>query len=146
MRLVRHPKASASGARAALSMGTGRESPWTPPGWPASLPPPDADGWEKAAQDWLLDQCPPEYRLHEVLRRHPLVLGRFTRWHVAGGIDGHERALGLVRADLAGLVAPEVVEAAVVTLERELQRLRCVLPQVTAVEDALRGHRPRPRL
>jgi hypothetical protein len=117
-----------------------------PPAWPDGLPPPDADGWEDAAQNWLLDHCPPEYRLHEVLRRHPVVLARFTRWHVAGGIDGHQRALGRVRADLAGLVDAEVVEAGVVTLERELQRLRVLLPQVGAVEEALRGRRHRARL
>lgn len=119
---------------------------WTPPAWPADIPPPDAEGWQRAAQNWLLDQCPPEYRLHEVLRRHPVVLARFTRWHVAAGIDGHQRALGLVRADLADDVDPEVIQAAVVTLERELQRLRTLLPQVRAVENALRGYRYRPRL
>lgn len=119
---------------------------WTPPAWPDGLPPPDADDWVAGACAWLLDQCPPEYRLHEVLRRHPVVLARFTRWHVASGIDGHQRALGLVRADLAGHVDAPTVEAAVVTLERELSRLTALLPQVRAVENALAGHRGRPRL
>lgn len=118
----------------------------TPPSWPDGLPPPDADGWQQAVRSWLLDQCPPEYRRHEVLRRHPVVLVRFTRWHVAASIDGHHRALGLVRQDLADLVEPEAVEASVVTLERELHRLRALLPQVRAVENALQGHRPGPRL
>jgi hypothetical protein len=117
-----------------------------PPAWPDGLPPPDAPGWEDAATGWLLDQCPPEYRLHTVLRRHPVVLARFTRWHVAAGIDGHERALGLVRAELTGAVPPEAVEAAVVALEREQQRLRALLPRVNAVDAALRGVRHRPRL
>lgn len=117
-----------------------------PPSWPDGLPPPDSEGWQQAATAWLLDQCPPEYRLHEVLRRHPLVLARFTRWHVAAGMDGHRRALGLVRADLSDVVAPEAVGAAVAVLERELQRLRSTLPQVRAVEDAFAGHRHRPRL
>ena len=119
---------------------------WTPPAWPDGLPPPDADGWEVAVAAWLLDHCPPEYRLHEVLRRYPLVLARFTRWHVAAGIDGHQRALGLVRAELSDSVPPEAVEAAVVTLERERQRLLALLPQVRAVEGALAGRRHRPRL
>lgn len=125
---------------------TSSERHWTPPGWPDGLPPPDADGWQQTAQNWLLDQCPPEYRLHAVLRRHPLVIARFTRWHVAASIDGHQRALGLVRADLAGTVDPEAVDAAVVVLERELQRLRTLLPSVRSVEDAIAGHRARPRL
>jgi hypothetical protein len=94
----------------------------------------------------LLDQCPPDYRLHEALRRHPVVLARFARWHVAGSIDAHTRALGLVRAELADAVPAEAVEAAVVVLERELRRLRALVPQVAAVDDALRGTRHRPRL
>jgi hypothetical protein len=110
------------------------------------LPPPDAPGWQHAAVAWLLDQCPPEYRQHEVLRRHPAVLARATRWHVAAGIDGHTRALGLVRTELAGAVPPDAVEAAVVVLEREKQRLEALLPQVSAVDAALRGVRHRPRL
>ena len=123
-----------------------RRAPGTPPAWPDGLPPPDAPGWEQAAQAWLLDQCPPDYRLHEVLRRHPVVLARFARWHVAGSIDGHVRALGLVRAELSDAVPAESVEAAVVTLERELHRLRALAPAVAAVDDALRGVRHRPRL
>lgn len=119
---------------------------WTPPAWPDGLAPPDTDGWQDAAGGWLLDRCPPEYRRHEVLRRHLLVLARFTRWHVAAGIDGHQRALGLVRADLAHAVPPEAVEAAVAVLERERQRLTALLPQVRAVEEALEGRRHRPRL
>lgn len=118
----------------------------TPPAWPDGLSPPDAPGWEQAAQTWLLDQCPPDYRLHEVLRRHPVVLARFVRWHVAGSIDGHVRALGLVRAELSEVVPAEAVEAAVVVLERELHRLRALAPCVAAVDDALRGVRHRPRL
>lgn len=125
---------------------TGTERAWTPPAWPDGLPPPDVPGWERAVTGWLLDQCPPEYRLHDVVRRHPLVLARFTRWHVAAGIDGHQRALGLVRDDLSGHVEPEAVDAAVVTLERELQRLRSLLPRVRAVENAIGGSRPRPKL
>jgi len=114
--------------------------------WPDGLPPPDAPGWQDAAARWLLDHCPPEYRRHEVLRRHPVVLARFTRWHVAAGIDGHTRALGLVRAELGTAVPPQAVEAAVVVLERERQRLQALLPRVSAVDAALRGVRHRPRL
>jgi hypothetical protein len=125
---------------------TGSGRTWTPPAWPDGLPPPDADDWLAAVTSWLLDQCPPEYRLHEVLRRHPLILARFTRWHLAAGIDGHQRALGLVRQDLTGHVEPEAVDAALATLERELQRLRALLPQVRAVEDAIAGSRSRPKL
>jgi hypothetical protein len=77
---------------------------------------------------------------------HSRVLARLTRWHVAAGIDGHTRALGLVRAELVGVVPPEGVDATVALLERELHRLRTLLPQVTAVDAALRGRRHRLRL
>jgi hypothetical protein len=51
-----------------------------------------------------------------------------------------------VRTELAGAVPPDAVEAAVVVLEREKQRLAALLPQVSAVDAALRGVRHRARL
>ena len=53
-----------------------------PPGWPAQVRPPDAPDWERTAQNWLLDICPPEYRAYPALRRHVVVLARFAVLHV----------------------------------------------------------------
>ena len=48
---------------------------------------------------FLLDVCPPDYRQHEVLRRHPVVLARFAAHHVAGAVSAART--GLAKAALA---------------------------------------------
>ncbi|MGH8869045.1 MAG: hypothetical protein ACRDYU_13750, partial [Actinomycetes bacterium] len=62
-------------------------APAVPPGWPSEVRPPGAPGWERTAVAWLFDLCPPGYRAHEVLRRHPAVLARFAATHVEAGQD-----------------------------------------------------------
>ena len=47
---------------------------FTPPGWPAVVPPPGSPDWEQAAAEWLIDLCPPDFRGYPVLRRHPSAL------------------------------------------------------------------------
>ena len=54
----------------------------SPPGWPREVRPPDAPDWERTACNWLLDQCPPDYRAYPALRRHPVVLARFALLHI----------------------------------------------------------------
>ncbi|MCU0271100.1 MAG: hypothetical protein MUF83_21000 [Acidimicrobiales bacterium] len=81
-----------------------------------------------------------------MLRRHPVVLARVTHWHVAGSVDAHQKALGLVRTELASVADPSTLDATVALLEGELHRLRALLPQVLAVDAALRGVRHRARL
>jgi hypothetical protein len=95
---------------------------------------------------WLFDLCPPEYRAHDVLRRHPVVLGRFAREHVAAGVEAARRGLAGARADLADLVPPEAVTAAVAAYEREGARLAATVRAVALVEEALRGRRFTERL
>lgn len=95
---------------------------------------------------WLLDLCPPDYRAHEVLRRHPVVLARFAAWHVSAAVDAARRGLADARADLRDVVPPDAVEAAVVALEREGARLTTAARAVALVEQALRGERYRAKL
>jgi len=118
----------------------------TPPGWPPEVLPPHAPDWERSATGWLFDLCPPDYRAHEVLRRHPLVLARFAAGHVAAGVEAARSGLRTLRRDLAGAVGPEVVEAAVAAYDREGRRLVAVRRQVALVDAALRGERHVPRL
>ena len=118
----------------------------TPPGWPPEVLPPHAPDWERGAVAWLFDLCPPDYRAHDVLRRHPVVLARFAGEHVAAGVEAARSGLRTVRRDLRDLVGPEVVEAAVAAYDREGRRLVAVGRQVALVEAALRGERHVPRL
>ena len=89
-----------------------------PPGWPEQVLPPQAPDWERSAVAWLYDLCPPDYRAHEVLRRHPVLLARFAAGHVAAGVAA----------------------------AREGRRLLQAGRQVALVDAALRGERHVPRL
>lgn len=117
-----------------------------PPGWPEQVLPPQAADWERSAVAWLFDLCPPEYRAHEVLRRYPVVLARFAAGHVEANVQAARDGLRTLRADLAGLVPPEVVDAAIGAYEREGRRLAAVGRQVALVTAAMQGERWVPRL
>ena len=117
-----------------------------PPGWPAEVPPPGAPGWERRAVAWLFDLFPPDYRAHEVLRRHPVVLARFAAHHVDAGIEAARRGLAAGRVELREVVPPEAVAAALAAYEREGARLIAARRAVHLVEQALRGTEFRPRL
>ena len=117
-----------------------------PPGWPAEVLPPAAPDWERSAVAWLLDLCPPDYRAHEVLRRHPVVLARFAAEHVEAAVQAARVGLATVRTDLRGVVPPDAVEAAIVAYEREGARLAGARRGIAMVDRALRGERFVPRL
>ena len=90
---------------------------------------------------WLLDICPPEYRSYPALRRHVVVLARFTALHVEASRHAVERGLSEARGGLREVAPPDVVEAAVQTWHREAARLLGVARAVGLVEEALRGKR-----
>ncbi len=117
-----------------------------PPGWPPRVRPPDVDGWESDAISFLLDCCPADYRAHEVLRRHPVVLARFAVHHVDGALAAARAGYSQARSELRDIVAPEVVTAALAAYETEGARLVTTARQVALVDEALRGRRHAPRL
>ena len=112
-----------------------------PPGWPAAVRPPDAPDWERTAINWLFDISPPEYRGHQALRRHLVVLARFAVLHVEAQQAACRRGLSEVRADLRDVADLDTVEAAVATWQAEQARLLAVRREVGLVEEALRGRR-----
>ncbi|HUR13220.1 MAG TPA: hypothetical protein VM097_01875 [Mycobacteriales bacterium] len=117
-----------------------------PPGWPAEVLPPQAPDWERTAVSWLFDQCPPDYRAHDVLRAHPVVLARFARGHVEAAVEAARQGIRTARSELREVVTPEVVEAVLGAYDREGRRLVQVGRAVALVEAALRGERWVPRL
>jgi len=117
-----------------------------PPGWPAGVRPPGAPDWEGTACAWLLDQCPPEYRTYPALRRHAVVLARFTVLHVEACQAAVNRGLSEARGDLREVADSMVVDAAVEAWHREAARLIGVRRAAGLVEEALRGRRFRARL
>ena len=112
-----------------------------PPGWPAQVRPPDAPDWERTAQDWLLDICPPEYRSYPALRRHVVVLARFAVLYVEAQQAAVRRGLSEARANLRDVALLDVVDAAVQTWQAEDARLSGTRRAVGLVEEALRGRR-----
>jgi hypothetical protein len=102
--------------------------------------------WERSAVAWLFDLCPPDYRAHDVLLKHPVVLSRFAAHHVAAAVEAARNGLRTVRSELHGLVGPEVIEAAIAAYDREGRRLVAAGRQVEMVAAALRGERWVPRL
>ena len=80
--------------------------PSLPPGWPGEVQPPGTAGWERSAMAWLFDQCPPDYRGYDVLRRHPVVLARFAATALDAAVDAADSGLHSVRSELRGRVEP----------------------------------------
>lgn len=117
-----------------------------PAGWPPQVRPPDAPDWEATAVRWLLDVCPPEYRLYEGLRRHPVVLARFAVRYVAACRVAARDGVREARTHLRDVLPTETVEGAVSMWQREDARLMGVERAVGLVEEALRGRRFRARL
>ena len=115
-----------------------------PAGWPASVPPADAEGWVERAVVWLLDQAPADYRTYPLLRRQPVALGWLVRHHVDGQVETTRAAYRVARQDLGelGVPVPEVLEL----LETEGARLLALQLRVHLVADALSGRRFVPRL
>ncbi len=112
-----------------------------PPGWPVEVRPPGAPDWESTAVAWLLDLCPPEYRTYPALRRHAVVLARFTVLHVEACQAAVNQGLSEARGGLREVADASVVEAAVETWQRESARLIGVRRGAGLVEQALRGRR-----
>ncbi|MFV0405510.1 MAG: hypothetical protein ACK5LN_01600 [Propioniciclava sp.] len=111
----------------------------TPPGWPTSVRPPHAPGWQESAANYLLDCSPPEYRTIPVLRRHVVVLARFTAEHVESQLVACTQGLAGVRTSLGDYVTPDVVEAAAQTWHEQQAFLRRRRREIALVEEALRG-------
>lgn len=118
----------------------------TPPGWPRAVPDPGSAEFGERVIGWLLELCPPEYRGHEVLRRHPVVLARLASHHAEATLTAARAAYAGARRDFADLVPPEVIEATLAALAKEGAILAARVREVTLVEEALLGRRWRPKL
>jgi hypothetical protein len=109
-----------------------------PPGWPQEVQPPGSDGWEATAVTWLVDRVP-EYRQHDTVRRHPVILAFMARHLIHGSVEGAREAYRTVRTELAEYVPPHAVDAALKAYRDEARRLAAAERAVDLVERALRG-------
>ncbi|MFF5323963.1 hypothetical protein ACFY2Y_09565 [Janibacter hoylei] len=131
---VRTALPGSPGARTAAAGAKGG-----PPGWPDRVPPPAVRGWQPAAVSWLLDLCPPDYRGHAVLRRHPAALAWLADLHVAAQVDAMRQAYRTVRVDLAESLPEGTIDALLVALEHEGLRLRSAQRSILLIREALDG-------
>ena len=117
-----------------------------PAGWPRSVPPPGAPGWEQAATSWLLDQCPADFRAYDAWRRHPVALAWVATWHVDAQLTAMREAYRRIRVDLADELPPRAFGQVMEHLSVEGLRLRANARAVRLIQDAMRGKTYTPRL
>jgi hypothetical protein len=119
---------------------------YLPPGWPAGVHPPDSEEFEQTAVTWLLDVVPPDYRLHGVLRRHPVALAVLAGHHMAACVRGAREGYRSARTELGGRLPPGGVEAVLEVYRTEGSRLVETARAVDLVGRALRGEVFTPQL
>lgn len=111
-----------------------------PAWWPGEVRPPGTPDWERSAVAWLLDLVPGDWREHEVLRRHPLLLARLAAGETAASLAAARDGWRTLRRDLGRRLPPEVVEEAMAAYERQGARFNDRTRQIDAVRHALDGH------
>ena len=119
---------------------------YIPPGWPTGVHPPGSEGFEATAVAWLLDVVPPDYRLHGVLRRHPVALAAMARHHTAACVEGARQGYRTARTELAEALPPHAVDAVLAAYRAEGRRLAAIAQAVVLVERAIRGENFVPRM
>lgn len=117
-----------------------------PPGWPRGVPPPGAHGWQEAATNWLLDQCPADFRAYDAWRRHPVALAWVATWHVDAQLRAMRESYRRIRVELADELPPRAIPQVMEHLSAEGLRLRAAAMGVKLVHEAMRGKTFVPRL
>lgn len=121
-------------------------SEYLPPGWPTGVHPPGSDEFEQTAVTWLLEVVPPDYRLHGVLRRHPVALAVLARHHLAACVRGAREGYRSARTELGSDLPPGGVDAVLEVYRAEGRRLVETEQAVDLVGRALRGEVFTPQL
>jgi hypothetical protein len=119
---------------------------YLPPGWPTGVHPPGSEDFERTAVTWLLDVVPPDYRLHGVLRRHPVALATLARRHLAACVEGARQGYRTARTELGGVLPVSGLDAVLAAYRTEGRRLVTAAHAANLVEQALRGKEFAPQL
>jgi hypothetical protein len=119
---------------------------YLPPGWPTGVHPPGSEGFERTAVTWLLDVVPPDYRLHGVLRRHPVALATLARRHLTACVEGARQGYRTARTELGGVLPVSGLDAVLAAYRTEGRRLVTAAHAANLVEQALRGKEFAPQL
>jgi hypothetical protein len=119
---------------------------YLPPGWPTGVHPPGSEDFERTAVTWLLDVVPPDYRLHGVLRRHPVALATLARRHLAACVEGARQGYRTARTELGGVLPVSGLDAVLAAYRTEGRHLVTAAHAANLVEQALRGKEFAPQL
>jgi len=119
---------------------------YVPPGWPAGVHPPGTEDFERTAQAWLLDTVPADYRLHGVLRRHPLALAAMAIHHTRACVVGAREGYRTARTELGNALPAHALDAVLAAYRAEGRRLVATAQAVDLVARALRGEVFTPQL
>ena len=119
---------------------------YLPPGWPDGVHPPGSEDFEQTAVAWLLEVIPPDYRLHGVLRRHPIALAVLARHHLAACVEGARRGYRGARTELGDVLPPQGIDAVLAAYRAEGSRLVATALAVDLVGRGLRGETFTPQL
>jgi len=95
---------------------------------------------------WLLDVIPPDYRVHGVLRRHPIALAALARHHLAACVEGARRGYRSARTELGDVLPPQGIDAVLAAYNAEGSRLVETARAVDLVGRGLRGEVFAPQL
>lgn len=109
------------------------------PDWPASVHPPGSDSFEQTALVWLFDHVPADYRLHGVLRRHPVALARLARQYVSAALEAAREGYRTARVDLREYLPPHALDQVMNAYLAEGRRMASVLRGIEEVDAALRA-------
>jgi hypothetical protein len=112
---------------------------YLPPGWPTGVHPPGSEEFERTAVAWLLDVVPPDYRMHGVLRRHPIALAALARRHLAACVEGARQGYRTARTELGGVLPVSGLDAVLAAYRSEGSRLVTAARAADLLEQALRG-------
>jgi hypothetical protein len=110
----------------------------SPAGWPEGVDSPGSEDFEATAVAWLLDMVPPDYRLHGVLRRHPIALAALARHHIRACIQGAREGYRTTRTELGRTLSPGTVDEVLAAYRSEGQRLVATAAAVELITQALR--------
>jgi hypothetical protein len=108
--------------------------------------PPGSPDFETTAVTWLLDVVPPDYRQHEILRRHPIALATTAQHHVTACVRGAREGYRTARTELGQVLPPHSLEAVLAAYSAEGRRLVDTARAVDLIARALRGGVFRPQL
>ncbi len=119
---------------------------YLPPGWPAGVHPPGSEGFEQTAVAWLLDALPADYRVHGVLRRHPIALAVLARHHLTACVAGARQGYRSVRTELGDVLPPQGIDAVLAVYRAEGSRLVAAERGADLITRGLRGEVFTPQL